>query len=376
MKTMQFIGLLVFLISTKLSAHHESFSITKEEFHTISQTLDCIYNLDFDRAENLINCLEEDLPNYPGVHLLKVYYYLWKYKPLKETSPFFPEFMKSVDNTLQKSNERLASNKNDQEAIFYSLSIHTILARLYVDMGTNWKAIKEAQKSYHYLRFGMDFTEQFPEFNLHCGIYNFYRVSYPEDNAFVRPFVRFFMPGDKEKGLEMLEKGSEIGLFTKVECLTYLFLIYLRYNSMPEKSIVYIRKLYQMYPENENFILFLIENLIYLDQFNELEQLIAKIENSQQEYYRYVGEIYKGLFYELYEENYEIAKNLYYEALDLGKSSDVSNAHPESFCHLGLGRIYLSEGKEHKAKSCLKKAVKLSEYRLIENEAKQLLSEL
>jgi tetratricopeptide (TPR) repeat protein len=324
----------------------------------------------------MINCLEDDLPDYPGIDLLKVYFYIWKYIPIKETSAIFPEFMKSVENTLRKSDERLAINKNDHEAVFYSLSIHTILTRLYVNMGINRKAIKEAQKSYHYLKFGMDYTEQFPEFNLHCGIYNFYRVSYPKDNPFVKPFLWFFMSGDEEKGLQMLEQGSETGLFTKVECLTYLFLINLRYNAMPDKSIEHIRQLHKLYPENEYFILYLMENLIYLGQFYEFEQFIATIENSQQEYYRYVGKVYKGLFYELHIGDYEIAKDLYFGALDLGVSGDIRNNHPDSFCYLGLGRIYLKEGKDYKAKSYLKKAIKVSEYRLIENEAKILLSKI
>ena len=206
MKILHFIGLLFFLLSTKLPAQHDCFTISDEASRTISQTLDCIYNLDFDRAEHMINCLEDDMPDYPGIDLLKVYYYIWKYKPIKETSAIFPEFMKSVENTLRKSDERLAINKNDHEAVFYALSIHSILTRLYVNMGINRKAIKEAQKSYHYLKFGMDYTEQFPEFNLHCGIYNFYRVSYPKDNPFVKPFLWFFMSGDEEKGLQMLEQ--------------------------------------------------------------------------------------------------------------------------------------------------------------------------
>lgn len=376
MKILRFIGLMVILSSAKLPAHANSFSISDEAFHSISLALDCIYSLDFEQADQRIKGLENDLPDYPGVHLLKVYYYLWKYKPLKESSPVYPDFMASVENTLRTSDERLAINSYDYEATFYALSIHTILTRLFVDMGINGKAIKEAQKSYRYLKIGMNYTAQFPEFNLHCGIYNFYRESYPKDNPFVKPFLWFFMSGDEEKGLAMLEKGSETGLFTKVECLTYLYLINLRYNSMPEKSIGYIRQLNQMYPENENFILFLIENLIYLDQFLQLEELIAHIENSQQDYYRYVAKIYKGLFYELHKRDYEGAKDLFFEALDFGVSADLRNNHPDSFCYLGLGRIYLKEGKNQKAKSYLKKAVKVSEYRLIENEAKKILAEL
>lgn len=371
-----FIFLLAFNYASHLNAQYENFSISKDQISIIHQTLDSIYNLNFEGANQLITLLEQELPEYPGIDLLKIYYLIWENKPLHSSNPIYDKFLIITEETLTKSNNKLENNQEDFEAQFYVLSIHAILARLYVDTGYNWKAIKEAQKSYKYIKRGMDYLELFPEFNLYCGIYNYYREKYPDDNPFVKPILWFFMNGDKEKGLHMLEYGAEYGLFTKIECITYLFHIYFRYEFMPERSIAYAKRLYQLYPRNETFIALLIENLLYLNQFTETKNLIDVIESSKQKHSRYIGKIYKGMYFELFEQDLKTAKNLYFEAMKIGKEYEVETPHYNSLWNLGLGRILLKQDFTSEAKKHLKLASKASEYRFVREEALNLLDEL
>jgi len=364
------------LIGTDSTAQFKNFSISEDKIRIIQQALDSIYNLKYSGADSLINSLEKEIPEYPGLYLLRAYYYIWKYKPLQEDNPSYADFIRVSDSVLVKSALMLQKKEDDQEAVFYALSIHAMLARLYVDAGYNWKAIKEAQKAYQYLKYGMDYSETFPEFNLYCGIYNYYRVKYPEDNPFVKPILWFFMDGDKDKGLQMLERGGELGLFTRIECLTYLFHIYFRYEFLPAKSIYYSKKLYESYPNNETFTALLIENLIYLNQFDEAEILVARIDSSQQDYYRYASRIYHGLISEKHDNNLVEARNYYLSAIKIGQESTAKTPHYESLCYLGFGRVNLKEGKKQEAKKYLSRAEKISEYGFVRNEASRLLESL
>lgn len=368
------IALVVSLVLVPRSYSQIEYSSLKpSQFNTIHQALDSIYSLNFDGAEPLIVSITEEIPDYPGVYLLKAYFLAWKYKPISSGQPSFDSLISVSEKVIEKSEMMLEYDAKNPEAIFYILGIHAMLARLYVDVDMNWKAIKEAQKAYKYLKKGIDYVDQFPELNLYCGLYNYYRVKYPQENPYVKPVLWFFMNGDENKGLKMLSLGSEKGLFTKIECYTYLYFINFRYEFKPLKSIEYAEKLYNWYPDNETFISLLVENRIFLKEFEHLEVLVDQLECSNSPYYRLIGTIYNGLIVEMYYLNLDEALAKYKEAEDIKEENDLTTPHYESMCLLGIGRIYLEFGNEAEARKYLKKAASISEYSFIRDEAKILL---
>ena len=102
-----------------------------------------------------MDSLESKNPDYPGTHLLKAYYYIWMHNPIKIDNPNYDSLIVICENTLQKAEQVLKERDEDLESVFFALSIHAILARLYVYVGLNWKAIKEAKKAYKYIKIGM-----------------------------------------------------------------------------------------------------------------------------------------------------------------------------------------------------------------------------
>jgi hypothetical protein len=222
----------------------------------------------------------------------------------------------------------------------------------------------------------MNFVDQFPEFNLCCGIYNYYRIKYPHEKPYVKPVLWFFLDGDENKGLKMLSTGSEKGLFTKIECHTYLYLIYFRYEFKPLVSIEYAEKLYNWYPDNETFISLLIENRIFLNELNHLESLVDQLECSKFAYYRYIGKIYSGLIDEMCHLKLGEALEKYREAEKIGYENDLTTPHYDSMCFLGIGRVCVKLGNEGEAWKNLKRAASISEYSFIRDEAKSMLKQL
>ena len=371
-----FVATLIILIKIPSLGQNHYYSISEEHLSTIHASLNFLYNQKYDSAQVLISELQQQLPDYPGLYLLKAYYYNVRYGPLHEKSEAYESFMNVVDTTILKSEALLKRENSSLEAMFFMLSIHAMLARMYVDTGHNWKAIIEAKKSYRYITKVMDRVEEFPEFNLYCGIYNYYREKYPEDNPYVKPILWFFRSGDKELGLSMLHTGSEQGLFTKMESLTYLYHINMRYEFRPHQSITYARTLKELYPDNRYFSALLVENLIFISEFEKSKCLIDSIICSEYPYHQYIGSVYKGLYTELYELDLDLAEMAYNEALSIGACEDVATPHYQSICFLGLGRISLSRGDLSEARSYLKMAEKTSEYSFIRDEAKETLKSL
>ena len=340
----------------------------------IHQAIDSIYNLNFEAADVMIADLEMKIGDYPGIWLLKAFYVSWKYRPIKNGHKSYRLFESYLNKGIERSEAMISKDENDVEANFFLMACHAYLAELYVNNGHNFKALGEAQSAYKYIKIGFDYLEENPEFYFSSGIFNYYREKYPEENPFYKSFIWFFRSGDMEEGLKMLEKGALAAVFTKAECLTYLFHIYLRYEDKPMKSIYYSRLLKDKYPNNLHYIANYVENSIRLDSYDELHPYITRLLSSENRYYQYVGEIFYGIYLEETGSNYNLALEHLTIADKLGDQGEIRIPHYDSILYLALGRIHLKIGNENLGTQYLKKSVKSAEYIAYRKDAQQMLN--
>ena len=339
----------------------------------VQQSIDSIYNLNFDAADSIIEILDKRLGEYPGNYLLRAFYLNWKYKPLKQGEEAYLQFESNLNQAIVLSKEMLAKNDNDQEANYYMMAGHAFLAELYVNNGQNLKALGEAKNAYKYIKIGFNQLDKNPEFYFSSGIYNYYREKYPEENPFFKTFVWFFKSGDKAQGLEMLKKGMEKASFSKAECITYLFHIYLRYEDNPERAIYYARILKEKYGNNLHYTANYVENSLRLNQNNNLLPEIKKLLGSKKSYYQYLGEIFYGNYLELFQNKTEEALSHYKKADLIGDEKKCRVPHYDSILYLGMGRVYRSQGQKDLEIVYLKKSVKSAEYQTYRKDAEVLL---
>lgn len=339
----------------------------------IQQAIDSIYNLNFDLADSVIAELDQTLSDYPGVLLLKAFYASWKYRPIKKDHASFSEFESYLKQGIEQCEEMLKKDEDNVEANFFMMACHAYLAELYVNNGQNFKALGEAKTAYKYIKVGFDLVEEIPEFYFSSGIYNYYREKFPEENPFYKSFIWFFRSGDMEEGLQMLRKGSELAIFTKAECFTYLFHIYLRYEDKPAIALQYSRLLKEYYPRNLHYISNYVENLIRMDQYEKLLPLIQRLQDSEKAFYKYQGHIYYATYLENFANKQDSAIVHYKLADEVGEEEEVRVPHYDSMLYLGLGRINKSRGNVDLGNQYLKKSVKAAEYIAYRKDAEELL---
>jgi len=345
----------------------------KDAIKLTRQALDSVYNLNFPAADKLIRQLEDGLGDYPGVLILKAFYMSWKYRPIKKDQPAFPDMEKLLNRSIVVCDSILSIRPDDPEATFFKLTSHAYLAQLYSENGMNMKALGEAKSAYNYIKAGFDMVDKNPEFYFPCGIYNYYREKYPEENPFYKSVIWFFRSGDMAEGIEMLKKGSKSALFDNIECYTYLFHIYLRYEDKPTLALPYARFLKDKYPRNLIFTSHYIENSIRMDQYAGLSPLVEKLLKSDSPYFKYLGEIYAGYLAEMTEKNYPKAIGHYKAADKIGNANDTRLTHYDSILFYGMGRTYKKMGLEDLAQVSLKQSVKNAEYKSYRTTAEELL---
>lgn len=368
--------ILVFILSGNFSATYAQYQILEDHnaLEKVHQAIDSIYNLNFDAADIIISDLEQKLEDYPGIFLLKAFYVRWKFRPIKAEHSSYQQFETYLSIGIEKSEELLEQKEDNIEASFYLMACHAFLAELYVNNDQNFKALGEAKSAYKYIKYGFDHTDDNPEFYFSSGIYNYYREKYPEENPFYKTFLWFFRSGDMQEGLNMLKKGSEMSVFTRAECFTYLFHINLRYEDNPYDAIYYAIKLKDKYPKNLHYISNFVENKIRLNQYDGLLPYIEKLLASEKDFYRYLGNIYRGNYFEIHDNRYEEALIYYQSADELGDKGEIRVPHHDSILYLGMGRIYQNEGNSELANQYLKKSVKAAEYTAYRKDAEALLN--
>ena len=368
-----FVAILFFISQTAYSQLFDNPSNVK----IVSKCVDYIYNVQPDSANVLIEEIEERLPNHPAVPMLRGLNVLWTNIPVVTIDSVFEEFSNHLRETIRLANRLDGGRQEHPEAIFFEMSARGLLAEYYADDGHYMKALSEAGKAYDLVKSGFELSDKVPDFLMTTGVYNYFREKYPEKYPVYKPLLWFFRSGDIELGLQQLEDATQKAVLTKVEAYVYLAYIYLRYEYRPKKAQKYMWYLTQNYPNNLYMKSKLLESLTTGEDFKQapysyIKELIA----SDRSYYTMAGRAFQGLYSEVVKKDLESAVEAYRSGIAAGTDIKGHGTYYRSMSYLGLGRIYVKQGKKEDAIYNLEKAIEVSESAVIDEEANELLDGL
>ena len=332
-----------------------------------------IYNTDTRKAEQYIHLVEELMPGHPVAPMMRALNTNWSSNPVEPDTEEFRKLIGYLQLSMDRTKDYLDKDPENLEAIFFAMAIHSWLAQFYDEDGHTFKALGAAKKAYHYMKIGFELLDQSPEFYFSTGLYNYYRVQYPESNPVYKPFVWFFRDGDKSLGLKQLDHASKQATFTKAEAAMYLAHIYLRYENSPKQAVYYSRELVDRFPKNTFFKINHTEALLAAKFYDQALPIIKQLMADKKEFYKMSGEVFYGIYLEQYDSQLAEAKKRYLEALDIGTSLGARAENKKSLAHAGLARIAAAKGNVEEAKTQYRKALKLAQYDEVRQEAKQFL---
>ena len=313
------------------------------------------------------------MPKHPVAPMMKALNTNWSSNPIESDTKEFEQLINYLEISLDRTKAYLDKDPEDMEAVFFAMAIYGWLAQFYDEDGHTFKALNSAKKAYHYMKIGFDMLNESPEFYFSTGLYNYYRVQYPESNPVYKPFVWFFRDGDKAKGLEQLDYASKTAIFTKAEASMYLAHIYLRYENNATKAVNYSRNLVHSFPGNVFFKVNHTEALLAADKYDQALPIIQRLLDEEKEFYRMSGEIFYGIYLEKYLLDLSEAKRWYQRSLVTGEEMGARAENKKSLCYAGLARIADKNGEKDKAKEYYRNAQKLAQYDKVKLEAKNYL---
>ena len=342
-----------------------------ERMELVRRGGDFIYNLEEDSAGVYIEKVRAELPDHPIVPLMEGLQVLWLHVPVLDS--VFEYFITKMNEAVELSEQLEGGiNKND-EALFFALAARGLMAEYYADVGQYMRAVSEANKAYGLVKRGFEKTDEINEFLFTSGLYNYFRVKYPEINPVYRPFVWLFKSGDKKLGLEQLDEATRNTIISRIEANIYISYIYLRYEDTPEKAQEYLSFLIEQYPRNDYLVTKYLESLRADAYFDQVPiDLIERLQHSDRKYMQLAGFIFKGLYVEKVLNKPNEAVQYYGRGIDIGKQLPNHGEFYKSLGYLAMGRI-LQDEKPGTAREYLKKSLEFAETKDIKKEARALL---
>jgi tetratricopeptide (TPR) repeat protein len=219
----------------------------KEIERQILRGLDHAYNFQWNKAEEVFNNLISKYPDDPrGYHHLSAVY-LWYYLGSKQNEDL-KQFRKYSDLAIDKGSS-LASKKRDDIDLLYTIGAnYTYRAIVFAKAGNYLDAAWATKKSESYLREAAGINEEKFDIYLGLGLYNFAVAQIPRTFSWALKLAG--ISGDRDTGVNFIERTAQKGSYSKVEAQYYLSQILMEFYFDFNKSSMYLKNLIGKYPDN------------------------------------------------------------------------------------------------------------------------------
>lgn len=335
----------------------------------IKQGMDKLYNMEFTEADQHFQKVKNAYINHPVGELLHAIQIQWQNMPVEKNPIALNKYLTALEKSKKQAENLYKEGKYKEEATFFLIATYGYIALSYNYQKEYSKAVLEAKQAYGYLKEGMKYKN--PDFLFTTGLYNFYRIQYPETHPVVKPVMLFFEGGNKALGLQQLESAIQKATFSREEAAIYLTNIYLKYQNDRPKALHTAAYLGKKYPNNKLFTMRYAETLLLNGQFTEAEKQIDKLKNTpSNSLYWLAIHTFEGILAEIRDKDKPAAMQHYQKAAQMIADRRYTSEY-KGLAYLGLARNYSHLNQPEKAKLYAKKCQEIAEYHWVIEEAKQ-----
>ena len=333
--------------------------------NNLKDAVDCIYNLRFDKAQEISEKLRESYPRHPVIYLLNAMIIYWENYPVIPTSPISVSFEENLRKCIALCEED--SDPDDfAEYLLANLGARGMLLEYLADNDLSDKVFSLAKSTYRFLRQSFNYTSSYYDFYFFTGLYNYYREAYPDAHPVYKVIAFIFPKGDIEKGLDDMHTAAEHSIMLKAESLFFLSYIYVNYENNYQKASVYSKALTEISPGNLEYRTIYIRNLMLLKKYDEAEIIIRSSEKiKMNSFFRAKFAIFDGIIQEKKYHRNDLAENFYNEGINSISEYGYFGNEYKAYALFGLSRLSDMKGDKHNKKTYRKKAMDISNFRKI-----------
>jgi hypothetical protein len=363
--------LLIFCVFSSSTIFAQLLNDTESK-QLIIKGLDKLYNYEFKDADSFFQKVKTKYPKHPVSPLLSALQLQWQHLPVEKNPKILAQYIALLEKCQTLAEPLLNDHSRKAEGTFFMVASHGYIALVLNDKKDQVKAANEARKAYGYLKDGRKWTDKNPEFLFTSGIYNFYRVQYPETHPAVKPIMIFFEDGNKKLGLSQLEQAIQKSVFSRIEAAYYLTGVNLKYEANYAKALIYSTWLHERYPNNLLYTMRHAETLVFNGKYDEASALIPALKKSNDKVYVLAALTFEALIAEKSKKNDKQASESYNLVLKIQPTDRHTNDY-YAMAFAGLARIANRAGNPTRATDLYNKCLEYAEYNATKKEAKGYL---
>ncbi|MDP2208381.1 MAG: DUF3808 domain-containing protein [Bacteroidota bacterium] len=305
-----------------------------ESVHNITVTgIDALYNFKFKEAEEKFDEVIKIAPADPRGHFFKAMIYHYRYTFLRVRTDF-DKFIQLSDNVIDAAGKVLDKDKNNSNAMFYLGGIYGYRGIVRSQENQIVRAVWDGRKGYSYLENAIEANLNNHDAEMGLGMFNYFVSRIPSSFRWMIKIMGF--NGDRQKGLEQLERAAAKGTYAKNEAKWWLSQFYVA-EEQPERAFKFLNELADKYTQNPFYLQRYGNILLYwLRRADEAIVVLKKaitIQNSEAE--RFISTSYSSL-----SDAYRF-KNNFTESIQWGQkyvsSKDIdSSAKDYTYYRIGL----------------------------------------
>ncbi len=239
------------------------------------ETMQALYCFDFFKADSISKAFLHRYPEHFMAYLARANYFWWMILTNPDSVDYNIHFNENVNRSIHYQTTN-CNQTNEFATLFYSISLFAISARLELMNGNYFGALRRGMRSVNYIDVSHQKTEYYKGFYLTSGLYLYIidvaTLRYP----LFRLYNLLYLAGDKETGIEYLQKASATGYFIwSTEADYFLMRIFGGTENEPYKSFVHSKALTEKYPDN---IIYRYYHLLNMKVVSDEQQVLTEIQ--------------------------------------------------------------------------------------------------
>lgn len=369
MKQIKVLILGLFFLQTSVFAQ---FDILKDGRNKdlLVNALDKLYNHEFAEAESLLVVVKKKFPTHPAYHMLMAMKYNMQMVTVNKGHKHFSEYVKELEMVVKTSQPMLEYPNTKPEACFFLIGAHSSLAYIKTEEKDYPGVLSQARLSYKYIKEGFAYKDKYPDFHFSTGLFNFYVVQYPETHPMAKPLMWFFASGNKQYGIKEIEKGAEIGTFSKTESIAFAAHVHLKYENTPLHALNYTTKLLKQFPNNLFYRVRHIESLVFSNNYDKVKIHIKELYKNEHPIFKLTAQLFSGMVEEN-EMHLNLALEHYEKCIEIATKYNLLNSDYVELTYWRLAKVYEQKNDKTKANEFYKKTANMAEYNIVKQDIKK-----
>jgi tetratricopeptide (TPR) repeat protein len=213
----------------------------------LTVAINAFYDSDWATAEeHLVHLKKLDKDN-PSVHFFYSMIPFWNYFFGGNNSEDAQEFLERSEQAIKVSDKRLRTASRDTSSVLLLSGLHGYRSLVAANEREYRIAVRSGMTGFSFTRQLMAMNTDNPNALLGRGIFNYMMGSIPREIRWATSFAG--ISGDRDEGIELLEKAANSDSFVSLDALMILAYLYLN-DEEAEKAFRQTSKLVELRPDN------------------------------------------------------------------------------------------------------------------------------